>query len=434
MATGNDSGQNARVWQTLWESPFALKTMLIGTFVNSAGGFLRIFVVLFLRHKGYSVVWSTAALGALGAGSLLGLLVGGTLYARLGPRAVTVLSMTGCGVLTIALVYLPGNRPLLFADAVLIGLVGSVFGPVAATLLSALTPPDRQVMIFALSRFSLNLGVTAAPLIGFALIFLDHKQYTLLFWGDGITSLAYAGLALVALSARRLPARPRKATGGGKRHGGYGAVLRDRRYLVYLIAAFLGVAVYVQFQTVMPLDITAKHLNIFWYALAVFVNGLIVIGLELLVTKRSQKWAPRVAIGMSYLLIAVGVATYGLPLVPVVIIIGTVIWSLGEILGGPATFAYAAMAGPAELKSYYISSFQFVFELGAAAGSFAGGFLFAVLSHRVWPVIGAAEIVGLVLILAATRRSRPAAVPSPPQDPQDPQAASAAPAGAGEPG
>jgi len=52
---------------------------------------------------------------------------------RAGPRVITALSMTGCGVLTIALVYLPGDKPLLYADAVLIGLVGSVFGPVAAT-------------------------------------------------------------------------------------------------------------------------------------------------------------------------------------------------------------------------------------------------------------------------------------------------------------
>jgi len=52
------------------------------------------------------------------------------------------------------------------------------------------------------------------------------------------------------------------------------------------------VAVYVQFQTVMPLEVTAKHIAIFWYTLAVAVNGAIVIALELLVTKRSQKWAP----------------------------------------------------------------------------------------------------------------------------------------------
>ena len=416
MAT--DSGQNARVFQTFLESPFAVKVVLTGTLINNAGGFLRIFVVLFLGHKGYSVEASAAALSAIAGGSLLGLLAGGKLAVRAGPRVITALSMTGCGVLTIALVYLPGDKPLLYADAVLIGLVGSVFGPVAATLLSALTPPDRQVMIFALSRFSLNLGVTAAPLIGFGLIYLDHHQYTLVFWADGITSLAYAGLALVALSARRVPVRPRKAPDGGKRQGGYGAVLRDRRYRLYLIAAFLGVAVYVQFQTVMPLEVTAKHIAIFWYTLAVAVNGAIVIALELLVTKRSQKWAPRVAIGISYLLIAVGVSTYGLRLLPVVVIVGTVIWSLGEILGGPATFAYAAMAGPAEQKSYYISSFQFVFELGATAGPSIGAALFAAVGHPVWWLIGAAEIVGLLLILAATRRSRPAPALRATQDPQ----------------
>jgi len=58
MAT--DSGQNARVFQTFLESPFAVKVVLTGTLINNAGGFLRIFVVLFLGHKGYSVEASAA--------------------------------------------------------------------------------------------------------------------------------------------------------------------------------------------------------------------------------------------------------------------------------------------------------------------------------------------------------------------------------------
>jgi len=437
-ASSTPAQQNARIWETFLESPTALKAMLVGTFVNRLGGFLRTFLALYVLSKTHSVAESAGAFSLYGVGSIAGLLVGGALAVRIGPRAATVLSMAGCGALTIALVYLPGY-PLLAADTVLIGLVGSVFAPAAATLLSALTPPDRQVMIFALSRFSLNLGVTAAPLIGFALYYLDDKHFTLVFWADGITSLAYAGLALVALSARRLPPRPKQASGDGKRLGGYGAVLRDRRYCLYLIAAFLGVAVYFQFQSVLPLDV-AKHVSIFWYTLAVAVNGVVVIGLELLVTKRAQKWPPQAAIGISYLLIAVGMAAYGLPLVPAVIIIGTLIFSLGEILGGPATFAYAAMAGPARLKSYYISSFQFAFGLGAAVGPSIGGALFVTIGRGVWPVVGGVEIVGLVLILAAIRSSHAATAPNPPQDPQDsedtqdPEAAPAAPAGAGEPG
>jgi hypothetical protein len=127
-------------------------------------------------------------------------------------------------------------------------------------------------------------------------------------------------------------------------------VLRDGRYVLYLIATFIGVAVYVQYLSTLPLDVKAAGLAIFWYAFAVSLNGAVVIAFELLVTKVSQQWPMRVTIALAYALIAAGVAFYALPLSAAVIIVGTLIWTLGEILGGPATL-YAAMAGPPHLKA-----------------------------------------------------------------------------------
>ena len=128
---------------------------------------------------------------------MVGLIVGGMLADRLGAHR-TLISMTGLGFLTTSLLYLP-NYGLLLAAIFLNGLIGRMYPPAFATLLSDLTPENRQVMIFALYRFGLNLGLTAAPLIGYALYSLDHHQFTLLFWADGLTSLGYAVLAQIAL-------------------------------------------------------------------------------------------------------------------------------------------------------------------------------------------------------------------------------------------
>lgn len=279
-----------------------------------------------------------------------------------------------------------------------------------ATLLSDLTPEDRQIMIFAMYRFALNLGATAAPLIGYGLYSLGHHQFTLLFWADGLTSVAYAVLAIVALPGRE----PRAAAEQKVQvKAGRFLVPRDGRYALYLIGTILSVAVYVQYQSTLPLDVHAAGVAIFWYTLAVAVNGGIVIAFELLVTKTSQKWPVRLTIAGSLILIGTGVAVYGLPLGPAVLIGGTLIWSLGEILGGPATFAYAAMAGPAQQKSRYIGSFQFMFGAGTALGPVAGGLLFTHLGHGVWPVIAIAEAVALVFMTTGIRSPRPATAPGP---------------------
>ncbi|MFF4324334.1 MFS transporter [Streptomyces sp. NPDC001568] len=395
------------VWITFKEAPSAVKTVLAGVLVNRLGGFLHVFLVLFLTAEGHSKGRTVIALGVYGAGAVVGSLVGGTLADRLGIRGATVLSMSSTAVLTAALLYLPGFLPLLAAIA-LVSLGAQLFRPASATLLAERTDGDRQIMIFAMYRFGLNVGATAAPLLGYALYHAGGRTYTLLFWGEAALALAFA---LVARAT--LPARTKSAPGAGRARvpvgtGGYGAVLRDRRYLLYLVAAFFHSAVYMQYLSTLPLYMAEARMALFWYTFAVALNGVIVIAFELLVTKVSQRWPMKITIGLGFALVGAGVACYGLPIGPAAIVIGTLVWSLGEILGGPAVFAYPANAGPEALRSRYIGSFQFVFGLGSALGPMAGTWLFLQFGSLVWPLVGAASLLATLFGLIAVR-TRPAA-------------------------
>lgn len=376
----------------------AVKTILFGVFVNRVGAFLNIFLVLYLTSKGYSTEQAALALGVYGGGAVAGTLIGGALANRLGARNATVLSMTGSAVLIASLLYLP-SYPLLLAAVALVSMVGQLYRPASATLMAELIPERRQIMIYAMYRFGGNLGTTAAPLIGFALYNLNHQQYDLLFWGEALVALAYALLAMVALPARTPPNTQAKA----EAKGSYLAVLRDRRYTLYLIATFANAAVYVQYLSTLPLDVQAAGLEIFWYTLAVSLNGFVVIAFELLLTKISQNWPFRVTVVVAFALVGVGVAFYGLPMVPAVIIIGTLIWTVAEIIGGPSGFAYPAVAGPAHLRGRYIGSFQFMFGLGTALGPIIGGALFVQLGHGVWPVIAIGSVIAVGCGLAGIR-------------------------------
>jgi MFS family permease len=396
MTTTKNSDQS--IWKTFVESPPAVKAVLGGVFVNKVGGFLNIFIVLFLTAQGYSAGQAATALGVYGVGNVIGVLVGGALADRLGARNSTVLSMGGAAMLTAALLYLP-NYALLIAAVALLGAVSQIYRPASATLLSELTPDDRQVMVFAMYRFGLNLGATAAPLIGFGLYQLGGDDYTLLFWGEALVAAVYA---LVAF--RVLPAKTRaKDTADKAVAGSYADVLRDRRYLVYLVATFFNAVVYVQYLSTLPLDVQASGVPIFWYTFAVALNGGAVILFELVVTKKTQHMRPKLVVGVAYALVGIGVAVYALPLGPAVIVAGTLVWTLGEIIGGPVVFAYPAMAGPAHLKGRYIGSFQFVYGLGAAAGPILGGFLFLQLGHGAWPVLALFGLAAAVAGYVATR-------------------------------
>jgi predicted MFS family arabinose efflux permease len=406
--------QTAGVWTTFRESPAAVKAIVAGVSINRLGGLLNIFLVLFLTAKGYSSEQATLALGVYGAGAVIGLLLGGAMADRIGPRNATVLSMSGSSILFASLLYLP-SYPLLLGAVALVSLIGQMYRPASSTLLSALTPESRQVMMFALYRFALNLGTTAAPLIGFALYRLNHRQYTILFWSDATAAMAYAIVALIALPKRtaagRSEAAQRAAIGGaGAERGsrrrassGYLQVLADRKFSLYLVASFLNAVVYVQYLSTLPLDVRAAGVPVFWYSFAVSLNGLIVIGLEPPVAERSQRWPMRLTIPAAILLVGVGMACYGLPLGPVIIVLGTLIWTSAELIGAPAGFAYPAIVAPARLKSRYIGSSQVAFGLGTATGPLIGGVLFSLLGHAVWPVIALVSLLATSCAVAAVR-------------------------------
>jgi MFS family permease len=322
-------------------------------------------------------------------------------------------------MLIASLLYLSSYWVLLAVVAA-VGLAGQLCRPAAATLLSDLTSEDRQIMIFAMQRFGLNLGAMAAPLIGFALYNLDDGQYDLLFWGEALAALAYAVLAWIALPAREPRLTDKAVKARAAPEGGYLAVFRDRRYVLYLVAMFVHTMVYVQYLSTLPLDVNAAGLEVFWYTVAVSLNGFIVIAFELLLTKVTQHWPFKVTIGLAFGLLGAGVAFYALPIGPAVIVIGTLIWTLGEIIGGPSIFAYPAIAGQPHVKGRYIGSFQFVFGLSAAIGPVVGGWLFVRLGHQVWLVLAVGSLIATTLGLAAVRtpaRSSDTAVGAEPPSP-----------------
>src|SRR5918998_1464740 len=226
MSAAAVDAESAGVRTTLSESPLAVKIVLLGVFINRIGGFLNIFLVLFLTAEGYSPGQTATAIGLYGAGSVISVLIGGVLSARLGARTTTVISMGSCAALTAALLYLP-NYLMVLCSVALLGTVSQIFWPASATLLSELTPASRQVMILAVYRFAVNLGSTAAPLIGFALYELGHRHYTLLFWGEALLALTYAVLAYAVLPHRSRGELGPDTSAVSGLASGYLEVLRD---------------------------------------------------------------------------------------------------------------------------------------------------------------------------------------------------------------
>lgn len=401
--TATPTREDAGILVTLRAAPVAARALLAGIFVNKLGAFIQVFLVLFLTGRGFGAVAAGVALGLYGAGSVLGVLAGGMLSDRLGPRTTILASMAGTAVLVLSVLYLR-DYPALLVVVTVVGAVSQLYRPASAALLSELTPAHRQVMIFAMYRLALNLGTTAAPLLGAALIAVS---WDLLFWGEAVAALGYAAIAFVALPRR---AAPEPATAGGEAPdaatataaaapepaaGGYRAVLADRRYLLFLAAMLVNAAVYVQYLSTLPLAVRAAGLAMVWYSVMVALNGFIVITCELLVTRVVQHWPARIVVLVGFTLLGGGLACYALPLGVAAFLVGTLIWSLAEIVGGPTMFAYPATAGPARLRGRYIGSAHAMFGLGSAVGPVAGVWAWDAIGRSVWVACGLVALLGL---------------------------------------
>jgi len=162
--------------------------------VNASGGMVLFFLSLYLTRKlGLTTARAGQALSLYGVGSLAGAFAGGWLSDRMGSIGVQKMSLAVCGVALIALGQvrtMAGILPLLFGLALFAGMLY----PANSTSMSKICPAELQIKGFALNRLANNLGATIGPAIGGVLALRDYR---LLFWADGLTSLAAAAVFAV---------------------------------------------------------------------------------------------------------------------------------------------------------------------------------------------------------------------------------------------
>jgi len=394
------------------ETPRPAKVVLAGVFVSKLAGFLQIFLVLFLTHRGFSAGQAGLALGLYGAGAVAGTFAGGWLSDRLSARMATLISMVGSAALIVTIVYLRVYLLILLA-VLLVSAFGQLYRPAAQSLITELTPPARLVMVTAMYRLSLNLGTTAAPLIGVALV---SVSYSLLFWGEALAAVSYGVIVLTAL-----PRRPRPAAAPGEQTpdrgsgSGYLALLGDYRYLVFLAAFFLLCIVYCQYTVVVPLAIVKAGLSIWWYGAIITLNAAVVVSCEVWATRFTQAWPTRLAAMSGFALLATGYGVYSIRLVPAFLVIGTLSWTVSEIVGAPTVYAYPGLVAPAHLRGRYFGAMQSMYGLGATAGPVLGVELFDHVGQRVFAWAALMAVVGTV-ISQIGMRGRGAPEPSEPAD------------------
>ncbi|WP_068067741.1 MFS transporter [Nocardia xishanensis] len=373
------------VFAALRQTPRPVVYLLIGVLVNQLGAFVQTFLVLYLTHREFSVGQAGLALTAYSAGAVFGTMLGGELTHRLGPRSTIIAAMTGSAALltVIPLLATPGRFAALLVAVGAAGLVTQSYRPAAALLLGDLMPEEHRVMGFSMMRIALNAGAALAPLIAAAVILID---WNLLLWLDAASALTYAVLALLLLPNVATVRDAPEPTG---ERTGYGVILRDRRYHLFLASVLVGSIIYVQYTVALPLNITADGHSTGLYSAVLVTASVVLILCELKITSYVKHLRPPLVGAVGTAIMGLGVAGYsfaGHGAAP--ILLATVVFVLGVMINGPTMFAYPSTF-PAPVKARYIGTHQATFGLGMALGPTLGVLAWERLGTGIWPLCGA---------------------------------------------
>ena len=400
--TSPESGKAARpsILQTLVGIPGPIWLVLVGMLVNRLGNFLQIYLVLYLTAKGFSATDAGLALGAYGVGSVVGVLVGGSVSDRIGYAWTIVGSMALAGLGTLSLPHL-GSLPLVVAVAALIGLLAQMYRPASSALLVERTPEDHHVMVFAVYRMAFNLGTTVGPLLGALLI---SHSYNLIFYVEATAQLTFAAFALI-LARSEGTARPAAHDADGPSRS-YVAVLRDTRYVLFLLALFLNAVVYIQHTSALPLQLKADGHGVPFYSSLLSLNAVMVISLELLFTKYVQHLPGKVAVALGIGLVGVGMNLYVAGPGMAMYVVATVVWTAGEMIGTPTASAWPGRVAPEHLRGRYIAAAAFPMQIGYAVGPVLGVAVWQASSVAVWWLCGLLTVGAVAATLAGMSEPR----------------------------
>lgn len=395
--------------------PRASWILALISFVNRCGTMVMFFMTLYLtRELHYPVEEAGWLMGIYGSGSLAGSFLGGWLTDRLGNRIVQTGSLFGCGILYIALAF-PSGYPALATLLFLAGVVNSAIHPAILSGISLVCPPEIRTRGFALERLAVNLGIAIGPVAGGYLAQID---YDLIFWVDGLTSLAAFLLFVAILPPSLLPARAPASRMAGEAAAGPAPVLPETRQTPWRDGYFLGVMaltllsnmVFIQLFSTFPV-----YLRSFYNLLesqigqVITVNTIIIVVFEMILLHRIRDIHPLRLAGLGAALTGAGFALLPLGNTMAFAILLTVVWTMGEIFSLPVLTAFVANRASDRTRGTYMGIFGTTFSLALLAGPVAGTALFDWSPAGLWYVCGITGVVAgtCLAVLSRVRLRQP---------------------------
>lgn len=394
--------------------PPAAWLLATATLVNRIGTMVLPFLTLYLtRHIGFKTAEVGLLLGACGIFGVAGSYLGGKLCDHLSATRVQIYSLISSGLLMLALGFVQ-QRWLLAAGLAIFSLLGEMFRPASAVSLQSVVPPELRGQAAGLRRLAINLGVSAAPVVGGLLAMYD---YFLLFAIDGGTAIL-AGLFLLfafrAPAGKRFEEAPQSASAIYRREA-FRSPWKDRLFLAQQALLMLVGVLFLQTFSTLPLSLSRDYgLREDAIGLLLAINPVLIVLLEMVLLRLLGPLPILPVIAGGSFLIGIGLGMLGFGQTLVWAALSITVFSFGEMLAFPLAEAWVANRASDSNIGTYLGIYSMAFSISRAVSPIVGLAVYDRFgSQLLWTFTGIAGVMLAFTFLLLNRREKAAIRPVP---------------------
>jgi MFS family permease len=387
-----------------------------GTLINRVGGFVVIFLTIYLttvRH--FSPSQAGLIMGLWAVGGAVGTMTGGIAADRLG-RKVTMLSGQALTALALTVMAFVSGYWTVAALAFVFGIVSDGTRPAFQAMMVDIVPERDRLRAFTLNYWAINVGfAVAAVLAGVA----AQADYHLIFFVDAGSTLVTCLLLLFTVPETRSLAQPLAVAGqvaGARSRGGIGAVFRDRTFLMFAGLNVLTAFIFLQHLSTLPIAMASDGISSRTYGEVVALNGVLIVVGQLFIPKLVRGLNRSRMLAVAAIVMGVGFGLTALADTPIVYAVAVLVWTVGEMINAPANSTLLAELSPAALRGRYQGVFSLSWSIAGFSAPIIGGYVQQHIGNTaLWlACTGIGVVTAVAQVLSGPARERRAVVLNPP--------------------
>ncbi|MFC8519876.1 MDR family MFS transporter [Streptomyces sp. NPDC057257] len=356
--------------ETVSGLPRAFWWLWTSTLVNRLGAFVATFMALYLTlDRGYSASYAGLVASLYGLGGVVSSIGAGVMTDRLGRRPTLVIAQSSTAA-SVALLGFVRDPVAIAAVAFLVGMASNASRPAVQAMMADIVRPEDRVRAFSLNYWAINLGFAVSSA---GAGFIAEYSYLAGFLIEAGMTAVCALVVFLKLPESR-PQRTAVEKAADHRVG-LGTVLRDGRYMSVVGLSFLIALVFQQGAVGLPVAMGDAGFTPADYGMAIAVNGVLIVALQIPVTRFIEHRDPRRLLVVSALLAGYGFGLTAFAGSVGVFALTVCVWTLGEMINAPTQTGLVVRLSPVHGRGRYQGMYTLSWSVAALLAPLMSGFV-----------------------------------------------------------